>query len=94
MAENLRIALIRGDGIGVDVSDAAVAVAVVDAAIAKMSLPLGYEEIASGAGYFVETGKDIEPGGEECAGEMERSFLAQSVFRQFVTATEPKSDPI
>ncbi len=74
MASNLRIALIRGDGIGVDVADATVAI--VDAALAKVGAPsFTYEDIQAGAGYFKETGHDIEPGGEDRAGEMDAIFL-------------------
>ena len=74
MSDRLSIALIRGDGIGVDVADAAVTV--VNAAVAKAGLPaLTYKEITAGAGYFKETGRDIEPGGEACAGELDAIFL-------------------
>lgn len=74
MAGDTRVALIRGDGIGVDVANATVSI--VDAAVAKVGLkPLIYETIQAGAGYFAETGHDIEPGGEEKAGEMEAIFL-------------------
>lgn len=74
MADSVRIALIPGDGIGVDVSGAAVAV--VDAALAKAgSAPLTYETIQAGAGYYSETGRDIEPGGEEKAGKLDAIFL-------------------
>jgi 3-isopropylmalate dehydrogenase len=70
----IRIALIRGDGIGVDVSDAALAVA--EAALGKTSgVRLCYNEILAGAGYFTETGRDIEPGGEEAAGKADAIFL-------------------
>ncbi|MDJ0824013.1 MAG: isocitrate/isopropylmalate family dehydrogenase [Rhodobacter sp.] len=74
MGERMRIALIRGDGIGVDVADAAVAV--VDKAVAKAGLPpLSYDEIDAGAGYFRDRGRDIQPGGEERAGEADAIFL-------------------
>ena len=70
----MKIALIKGDGIGVDVAEATVAV--VDAAVAASGLPaLTYNEIRAGAGYFQETGQDIEPGGEERAGEADAIFL-------------------
>jgi len=70
----IRIALIRGDGIGVDVSDAALVIA--EAALAKTGeVRLGYDEILAGAGYFAETGRDIEPGGEEAAGKADAIFL-------------------
>ena len=70
----MKIALIKGDGIGVDVAEATVAV--VDAAVAASGLPaLTYNEIRAGSGYFQETGQDIEPGGEERAGEADAIFL-------------------
>ena len=74
MTRTLRIALIRGDGIGVDVADAAIAV--VEAALAKTGAGhLHLDDIRAGAGYFSETGQDIEPGGEERAGEADAIFL-------------------
>lgn len=70
----MKIALIRGDGIGVDVADAAMAV--VAAALGKSGAPaLRLDEIAAGAGCFAETGRDIEPGGEERAGAADAIFL-------------------
>ncbi len=74
MTQSLRVALIKGDGIGIDVANAAIAV--VDAALACVGAPaLVYDEITAGAGYFAETGVDIEPGGEERAGEADAIFL-------------------
>ena len=74
MTRKLTIALVPGDGIGVDVTEATVAV--VDAALAKTGCaPLAYETIQAGAGYFKETGQDIEPGGEARAGELDAIFL-------------------
>ncbi|MDJ0630554.1 MAG: isocitrate/isopropylmalate family dehydrogenase [Rhodobacter sp.] len=74
MSESLRIALIRGDGIGIDVADAAVAI--IDRAMERIGLsPLAYEPILAGAGYFADTGKDIEPGGEIRAGDADAIFL-------------------
>ena len=56
---DIQVALIRGDGIGVDVSNASLAM--VDAALAKSTgLRIDYREILAGAGYFKETGRDIE----------------------------------
>lgn len=74
MAEALKIALIKGDGIGIDVADAATTI--FEAALAKAGLgaPV-YDLINCGAGYYAETGKDIEPGGEERAGEADAIFL-------------------
>ena len=60
MASGLKIALIRGDGIGIDVADATIEV--VNAACEICSAPaLTYDEINAGAGYYAETGHDIEP---------------------------------
>ncbi|MDA8586030.1 isocitrate/isopropylmalate family dehydrogenase [Rhodobacteraceae bacterium] len=74
MPDKLRVAVIKGDGIGIDVTEAALAV--VDAALSKTgAASLVYEQIQSGAGYFRETGRDIEPGGEERAGEADAIFL-------------------
>ena len=71
---DISVALIKGDGIGIDVSEAALTV--VDAALAKTGQPgIHYREIAAGAGYFAETGRDIEPGGEEAAGTTDAIFL-------------------
>lgn len=68
------ISLIKGDGIGVDVAESAFAV--IEAALHRRgaSLP-NVQEIKAGAGYFAETGKDIEPGGEEKAGQADAIFL-------------------
>ena len=71
---DIQVALIRGDGIGVDVSNAALAL--VDSALAKATgLHIDYREILAGAGYFQETGRDIEAGGEQAAGEADAIFL-------------------
>jgi len=74
MTEGHRIALIRGDGIGRDVSEAAVAV--VDRALKSIGLaPLFYDEVTAGAGYYRDTGMDIEPGGEERTDAADAIFL-------------------
>ena len=70
----MHIAVIKGDGIGVDVSEAALAV--VDAALVRVGAgPFHCEDIRAGAGYFAETGQDIEPGGEDRAGKADAIFL-------------------
>ena len=62
----MKIALIKGDGIGVDVAEAAIAV--LETALKHTGEPAPrYDEIQAGAGYFKETGLDIEDGGEERA---------------------------
>ncbi|WP_299690459.1 isocitrate/isopropylmalate family dehydrogenase [uncultured Tateyamaria sp.] len=73
MGRNAEVALIKGDGIGVDVAEAAMAVA--EAACAAEGISLAVTEIAAGAEYFAETGADIEPGGEERAGAADAIFL-------------------
>lgn len=70
----MKVALIKGDGIGVDVADAAVAV--IDKALAVTGAPaLTYQSIDAGAAYFRETGRDIAPGGEEMAAAADAIFL-------------------
>ncbi|MEM6490686.1 MAG: isocitrate/isopropylmalate family dehydrogenase [Pseudomonadota bacterium] len=75
MASNgLHVAVIKGDGIGVDVTDAALAV--VDAACLRTGAAAPrYSELHAGAAYFAETGRDFEPGGEEAAGAADAMFL-------------------
>jgi len=69
-----QIAVIPGDGIGPDVTEAALAVA--DAALARVgSASLARREVAAGAGYFKETGHDIEMVGEAYCGEAAAMFL-------------------
>lgn len=74
MNSTAKIAFISGDGIGVDVSNSTRAV--VDACVQKVGLPpLTYDEIHAGAGYFKETGLDIEKDGEERVGQADAIFL-------------------
>lgn len=74
MGTAVQIAMIKGDGIGVDVCDATIAV--LDAALIKVGgHALSYLDIHAGAGYFAENGEDIEAGGEERAGEADAIFL-------------------
>lgn len=68
------VAVIRGDGIGIDVTEATLQV--VEQAMAQVgNCALEYHDIAAGAGYYKEHGIDIEPGGEEKAGESDAIFL-------------------
>jgi 3-isopropylmalate dehydrogenase len=70
----IKISLIKGDGIGIDVSDATIVI--IEAARKVIGgFDLSYQEIHAGAGYFHETGVDIEPGGEEQAGQADAIFL-------------------
>ena len=89
----MKVALIKGDGIGVDVAEATVAV--VDAAVSAAGAPtLAYDEIRAGAGYYQDTGHDIEPGGEERAGQSDAIFLGAiglpSVRHEDGTEISPK----
>ncbi len=74
MGNAIKVALIRGDGIGVDVADAAMFVMEKSLAKVGMSKPI-YDEISAGAGYFSETGRDIESDGEFRAGQADAIFL-------------------
>ena len=68
------ISLIKGDGIGVDVSEVAIFLA--EKAMAKAGIPAPQiVEIAAGASYFAETGHDIQPDGEAAAGAADAIFL-------------------
>ena len=68
------ISLIKGDGIGVDVSEAAIFLA--EKAMAKAGIPAPQiVEIAAGARYFAEIGQDIQPDGEAAAGAADAIFL-------------------
>lgn len=68
------IAVIAGDGIGVPVTAAALAVA--DAALEQVGLAaLMRDDIRAGAQYYAETGQDIEPDGEARAGAADAIFL-------------------
>lgn len=74
MGHSAEVAVIRGDGIGVDVTDATLAV--VDAALEAEGVPpLAYTAIDAGAAYFKETGRDIAPDGEARAGTADAIFL-------------------
>ena len=72
--QHAEIALIQGDGIGIEVTHAAVDVlkAVTDVV---GGFQIDYREIIAGAGYYRDHGIDIEPGGEEAAGEADAILL-------------------
>jgi len=73
-SNSYRIAVIKGDGIGVDVTDAAMTV--IDAARRRIGgFTLEQEELLAGAGYFREHGVDVAPGTEEAAGRADAIFL-------------------
>ena len=74
MAPRAHVCIIPGDGIGQDVTDAALTIA--DAALAKCGVPqIQRELVHAGAGYFRETGHDIAPDGEDRAKAADAIFL-------------------
>jgi 3-isopropylmalate dehydrogenase len=69
-----RVAVIRGDGIGADVTDAALAVA--DAALVRVGgARLEYQYLLAGAGYYRDHGIDIAPGAEDAMDAADAIFL-------------------
>ncbi len=74
MARTPKVAVIRGDGIGGDVTDATLTIAAA-ALDAVGATGLTCDDIEAGAACFQRTGKDIEPGGEERAGSADAIFL-------------------
>ena len=71
---NANIAVIKGDGIGIDVTEATLDVLklVIDL---TASISLTFQEFQAGAGYYRDTGFDIEPGAEDAIGEFDAIFL-------------------
>ncbi len=70
---DVTIAVIRGDGIGIEVTDAALAV--VDAALGRAGGAVHYEYLDAGAGYFREHGSDVAPGVERRLESVDAIFL-------------------
>ena len=89
MADSPRIAVIRGDGIGADVTDATLAIA--ECALASIGAPAPtYDDIDAGAAFFAETGNDIEPDGETRAGAADGCSSAPSDCHRSGMPTAPK----
>ena len=71
---NATISLIKGDGIGIDVT--AAALYLMEKTLAKVGIaPPNIFEVSAGAAHFVETGLDIESQGEEKAGSADAIFM-------------------
>lgn len=71
---SFQIAAIKGDGIGIDVTNSTLAVVrAAQSYVGGFSLEI--TELLAGAGYFKETGLDIEKDGEESAGNADAIFL-------------------
>ena len=73
-SQSVQVAVISGDGIGPDVTSAALACVDVACKACGITAPEQLP-IAAGAGYFADTGDDIEAGGEVRAGECDAIFL-------------------
>lgn len=72
--QSFSIAVIRGDGIGVDVTDATLAV--IEAARGRTGgFKLDCRDLLAGAGYFKETGQDMAPGHEDASAEADAILL-------------------
>lgn len=72
--QNYRISVVKGDGIGVDVTDATIAV--LEAAQRRIGgYKLQYDLYSAGAAYFLEQGMDIAPGAEIEIGQADAIFL-------------------
>lgn len=68
------IAVFKGDGIGVEVTESALAV--IEAARSRVGgFELRYEDLNAGAAYYRETGLDMAPGAEEAAAGSDAIFL-------------------
>jgi 3-isopropylmalate dehydrogenase len=83
------ISLIKGDGIGVDVSEAAIFLA--EKAMAKAGIPAPQiVEIAAGASYFAETGKIFNQMAKRRLVRLTLFSLVLLVFLKFGMKMEPK----
>ena len=92
MTKSARISLIKGDGIGIDVAEAAMEVIQV-AAKKTGNVKLRLTDINAGASYFQETGRDIERGGEEKAGMADAIFLGAIGLPSIRHADETEISP-
>lgn len=73
-APTCRIAVVRGDGIGVDVIDSTIAV--IEAARERIGgFRLDYQDLAAGAGYYKECGEDISDEAFAAAGAADAILL-------------------
>lgn len=69
-----KIAVIRGDGIGGEVIDAALAV--IEAARRRVGgFVLDYQDLLAGAACYEATGRDVAPGAEHAAGAADAILL-------------------
>ena len=72
--ERFHIAVIKGDGIGVDVTNAALEV-LDNVCRCVRGFALEYTELAAGAAHFRRTGVDMEPGAERIAAAADAVLL-------------------
>ncbi len=74
MTQTYQVAVIPGDGIGVEVTEATFAV--LDAVQTRINgYHLSCSELAAGATYYRDTGQDIETGAEERAAQADAIYL-------------------
>ncbi len=72
--QNFQIAVLAGDGIGVEVTKSTLTI--LDAVQARMGgFSFSYTDIHAGAGYYRDTGQDIEEDGEVNAGKADAMFV-------------------
>ena len=74
MSETFNIATFKGDGIGPDVINSAIEI-IEKASNAVGGLNFEWNFIKAGAGYYKETGKDVEDDGEKKAEQSDAIFL-------------------
>ncbi len=72
--QSFHVAVFKGDGIGVDVTDAALAV--IDAVQRRVGgFVLSYDFLDAGAAYFRQHGRDVAPGAEKTASAADAIFM-------------------
>jgi len=73
-SRSFRIAVFKGDGIGVDVTDATLAV--IDAVQRRVGgFDLSFDFLEAGAAYFKQHGRDVAPGAEDLASAADAIFM-------------------
>jgi len=73
-SRSFRIAVFKGDGIGVDVTDATLAV--IDTVQRRVGgFDLSFDFLEAGAAYFKQHGRDVAPGAEDSADAADAIFM-------------------
>ena len=71
---SFQVAVIKGDGIGIDVTNSAMAIAEATCRVLA-NITIDWQFIEAGAGYYRDNGIDIEPDGEQKADAADAIFL-------------------